>query len=71
MNEVLGWAGDNLSETHLVFQTFEHGIGSGGQGYNTRRHFEIAFLIEFAKAWKAIPNEQQQVAANDHGNFKN
>lgn len=70
VNEVLGWAGDNLSETHLVFQAFEHGIGSGGQGYNTRRPFEIAFLIEFTKAWKAISNEQQQVVANDPWQFQ-
>ncbi|MCG9075454.1 AAA family ATPase [Laribacter hongkongensis] len=69
-NEVLGWAGDNLPENHLVSVAFEHGIGSGGQGYNTRRPFEIAFLIEFAKAWKALPTEQQQAAANDPWKFQ-
>jgi 5-methylcytosine-specific restriction protein B len=70
VNEVLGWAGDNLPETHLLSQAFEHGIGSGGQGYNTRRPFEIAFLIEFAKRWKALPTEQQQTAANDPWKFQ-
>jgi len=70
VNEVLGWAGDNLPETHLLSQAFEHGIGSGGQGYNTRRPSEIAFLIEFAKAWKALPTEQQQEAANDPWKFQ-
>lgn len=70
VNEVLGWAGDNLPENHLVSVAFEHGIGSGGQGYNTRRPFEIAFLIEFAKAWKALPTEQQQAAANDPWKFQ-
>ena len=70
VNEVLGWAGDNLPEPHLLFQAFEHGIGSGGQGYNTRRPFEIAFLIEFAKVWKALPSEQQQAAANDPWKFQ-
>lgn len=70
VNEVLGWAGDNLPENHLVSLAFEHGIGSGGQGYNTRRPFEIAFLIEFAKAWKALPTEQQKAAANDPWKFQ-
>lgn len=70
VNEVLGWAGDNLLESHLVSLAFEHGIGSGGQGYNTRRPFEIAFLIEFAKAWKALPTEQQQATANDPWKFQ-
>jgi 5-methylcytosine-specific restriction protein B len=70
VNEVLGWAGDNLPENHLVSLAFEHGIGSGGQGYNTRRPFEIAFLIEFAKKWKALPTEQQQAAGNDRWKFQ-
>lgn len=61
VNEVLGWSGDDLPETHLVSSAFSHGIGGGGQGYNTRRPFEIAFLIEFAIAWK---KQQKQVAAD-------
>lgn len=65
VNEVLGWGGDNLPDTSLVSRAFERGIGSGGQGYNTRRPFEIAFLIEFAIAWKKLsPDEQQQAAAD-------
>jgi 5-methylcytosine-specific restriction protein B len=48
-----------------VSKAFERGIGSGGQGYNTRRPFEIAFLIEFAIAWKKLtPDEQQKTAAD-------
>lgn len=70
VNEILSWAGDNLPENHLVSLAFEHGIGSGGRGYNTRRPFEIAFLIEFAKAWKALPTEQQKAAANDPWKFQ-
>jgi len=70
VSEVLAWAGDNLPETHLLYQAFENGIGSGGQGYNARRPFEIAFLIELAKAWKALPQEQQQAVANDPWKFQ-
>lgn len=65
VNEVLSWSGDTLPDTHLVSQAFSFGIGSGGQGYNTRRPFEIAFLIEFAIAWKRLPPEKQAQIASD------
>lgn len=59
VNEVLGWTGDSLPESHLVSGAFSNGIGSGGQGYNTRRPFEIAFLIDFVIAWKKLPSDRQ------------
>jgi 5-methylcytosine-specific restriction enzyme B len=65
VSEVLGWAGDNLPESHLVSGAFANGIGSGGQGYNTRRPFEIAFLIDLVIAWKKLPAERQALAAAD------
>jgi 5-methylcytosine-specific restriction protein B len=65
VNEVLGWANDTLPETHLVSQAFTNGIGSGGQGYNTRRPFEIAFLIELAVSWKRLPVDKQASIAAD------
>lgn len=65
VKEVLGWAGDSLPESHLVSGAFSNGIGSGGQGYNTRRPFEIAFLIELAIAWKKLPQDRQAEAATD------
>lgn len=65
VNEVLSWGGDNLPESHLVSRAFANGIGSGGQGYNTRRPFEIAFLIELAIAWKKLPQDRQANVAAD------
>jgi len=65
VNEVLGWAGDSLAESHLVYGAFSNGIGSGGQGYNTRRPFEIAFLIDLVIAWKKLPPDRQAVVAAD------
>lgn len=66
VNEVLGW-GDSppLLETHLVSAAFSSGIGSGGQGYNTRRPFEIGFLINFAIAWKKEQQDEQAKLAGD------
>jgi 5-methylcytosine-specific restriction protein B len=65
VNEVLGWAGDSLPESHLVSSAFSNGIGSGGQGYNTRRPFEIAFLIDLVIAWKKLPTDRQAAVAAD------
>ncbi|MCL7464097.1 AAA family ATPase [Phaeovulum sp. NW3] len=70
VNEVLGWAGDSLSENHLISNAFSHGIGSGGQGYNTRRPFEIGFLIDLVIAWKRLPKEQQVSLAADPWGFQ-
>jgi len=70
VSEVLGWVGDTLPETHLISGAFAHGIGSGGQGYNTRRPFEIAFLIDLVIAWKKLPTEQQASIAADPWLFK-
>lgn len=65
VNEVLGWEGDAMADSHPVSSAFSNGIGSGGQGYNTRRPFEIAFLIEFAIAWKGLTPERQAEVASD------
>lgn len=65
VNEILGWSGDVLPESHPVSAAFSNGIGSGGQGYNTRRPLEIAFLIELAIAWKNTPADRQAEAAAD------
>ncbi len=65
VNDVLGWSGDSLPVSHPVSAAFSNGIGSGGQGYNTRRPFEIAFLIDLAIAWKKLPAERQVAVAAD------
>ncbi len=65
VNDVLGWSGDSLPVSHPVSAAFSNGIGSGGQGYNTRRPFEIAFLIDLAIAWKKLPAERQVTVAAD------
>ena len=65
VGEVLGWADATLPTDGLVAEAFQRGIGSGGQGYNTRRPFEIAFLIEFAIAWKRLPESERTKALAD------
>lgn len=70
VNEVLGWGSDTLPKDKLIYLAFEHGIGSGGQGYNMRRPFEIGFLTEFAIAWKKLAPEEQHQTASDPWRFQ-
>lgn len=52
IEQVLGWGQDTLPADHVLIRAFSNGIGSGGQGYNTRRPFEIGFLVEMVLQWK-------------------
>lgn len=65
VGEILSWSGDSLPNPHIISAAFENGIGGCGQSYNTRRPFEIAFMIEFIIAWKKLSVEQQQELATD------
>lgn len=70
VNEVLSWGGDSLTTDHAISVAFEKGIGSGGQGYNTRRPFEIGFLIDFAIAWKKLTDAEREQALADPWKFQ-
>lgn len=70
VGEVLSWGGDRLSSDDLVWGALERGVGSGGLGYNTRRPFEIAFLIELAIAWKKIPEVERDEILGDPWKFQ-
>ena len=65
VGQVLAWVGDELPSENLLTKALAEGIGSGGQGYNTRRPFEIAFLVEFAIAWKQLSEMDRTQAAAD------
>jgi len=70
VGEVLSWSGDSLAPDHVVARAFARGIGSGGQGYNTRRPFELSFLIEVARAWKKLGKDEQEKALADPWQFQ-
>lgn len=70
VSEVLGWGGDTLPDGHPVIAAFAGGIGSGGQGYNTRRPFEIAFLIRLAIAWKQLEADKAKELLTDAWKFE-
>lgn len=62
VGEVLGWADDVLPPDSQLANAFDVGIGSGGPGFNMRRPLEIAFLIEFAIAWKRMSEADRDTA---------
>lgn len=70
VTEVLSWGGDTLSADHPISRAFTHGVGSGGPGYNMRRPFELAFLIDFAIAFKSLPADQREHALSDAWAFQ-
>jgi 5-methylcytosine-specific restriction protein B len=70
VDEVLGWGGDTVPDDHPVFRAFAAGLGSGGQGYNTRRPFELAFLIRLAIAWKKLEPVQAEQLMQDAWQFQ-
>ncbi len=69
VDKVLGWGGASLPAEGLLVDALSRGIGSGGMGYNTNRPFEIAFVIEFAIAWKHLDADKRAASALDPWKF--
>jgi 5-methylcytosine-specific restriction protein B len=69
VNQVLGWGGQSIPSGSLVDLAFAEGIGGAGQGYNTRRPYEIAFLIEMARSWKRLSEVERSTASGDPWKF--
>jgi 5-methylcytosine-specific restriction protein B len=65
VSEVLDWGHATLPNESLLFHAFADGIGSGGLAYNTRRPFEIGYLIEFALAVKKLKAEERRQVLKD------
>ncbi|QXL85240.1 AAA family ATPase [Comamonas sp. NLF-1-9] len=70
VNFVLGLCGKSLPTSGDLIDAFSTGIGSGGQGYNTRRPTEIIFLSKFADEWKKLDEPQQKSKAEDPWEFQ-
>lgn len=53
------WSGQPFSDPGNVMSALDHGIGSGGMGFNNYRPHELALLIKFTKSWKELSNEDR------------
>jgi 5-methylcytosine-specific restriction protein B len=70
VNEVLSWAGEPVGQAHGLVDAFQRGIGGAGQGYNTRRPFELGYLVELVLALKTLSIEQQRSCLEDPWAFR-
>lgn len=70
VNEVLAWIDDSLGEDAEVWSAFQGGLGGAGQGYNTRRPYELGFLVELALAIKMLSPERRAGLLGDPWAFR-
>ena len=67
---VLSWGQQSVEDTHPAMAVLSRGIGSGGQGYNTRRPNEIAFVINLARSFKQLSPAEQAAALSGPWTFR-
>ena len=70
VSQVLGWAGEEFPDNHLIAKAFHGGIANASGYYNRVRWSALIFLINFATAWKGMPSEDQGVLARDPWAFR-
>ena len=67
---VLGWMHEPVTIPADLDAALDHGIASPGTAFHTRRPFQLGFVIEFARAWKALPEDRRDAALRDPWAFK-
>jgi len=70
VNEVLEWVGESLEGDGEMAKAFRAGLGGAGLGYNTRRPFELGFLIELALSIKSLAPEARAGVLGDPWKFR-
>jgi 5-methylcytosine-specific restriction enzyme B len=67
---VLGWMHEPVTIPSDLDAALDDGIASPGTAFHTRRPFQLGFVIEFARAWKALPADRREAALQDGWVFK-
>jgi 5-methylcytosine-specific restriction enzyme B len=67
---VLGWMHEPVTIPADLDTALDDGIASPGTAFHTRRPFQLGFVIEFARAWKALPEDRRDAAIEDGWAFK-
>ncbi len=70
INTVLGWSPEPAAVPAGLSLALDRGIARVGTAYNTARPFLLRFLIEFAIAWKELPDAAREEALRDPWRFK-
>ena len=67
---VLGWLSEPVTIPPELDEALNHGIARTGTAFHTRRPFQLAFVIEFVRAWKELPRAQREAALSQPWDFK-
>ncbi len=67
---VLGWMHEPVTIPTDLNAALDHGIAAPGTAFHTYRPFQLGFVIEFARAWKALPADRRDAALRDAWAFK-
>ena len=70
INEVLQFSSDPVQIPTEIVSGLTPGIATPGTFFNTNRHFQVGFLIEFAEQWKAKSASESNQLLNDPWAFK-
>src|SRR4051794_33533896 len=67
---VLGWMREPVTIPTDLSAALDHGLASPGTAFHTRRPYQLGLVIEFVRAWKALPDERRSAALDDPWTFK-
>lgn len=70
INEVLGRMGQPIEMPEDLSVALDHGFGSGGTSYSTRKPKQLQHLIRFVRHWKSLPTEDREHALDHPMQFK-
>lgn len=70
VTEVISWAGDPIRIPDQLDEAFGAGVASTGIYFKTGRPFQLWFLIDTIRAWKALDGSEQIRLLDDPWEFK-
>lgn len=70
VNEVLSWSPQPVQVPPELDEVLETGMVNPGVAFKTYRPFQLMFLVEFARRWKALPAHERESALADPWEFK-
>jgi hypothetical protein len=70
VDTVLSWSPDRVQIPTDLAAALEHGIAAVGVAFKTRRPFQLFYLLEFVKAWKALEETDREAFLIDPWAFK-
>jgi len=70
INTVLRWSQEPCSLPADLASALDRGLVHAGTAWNTLRHYQLYFLVEFALVWKNLPMSERERLLGDPWAFK-